>query len=98
MLELKNIYKTFNPGTINDDLSFIDHPCTRNCIQHGRFTGTISTDNCNKISFIQSEVQTVQSHFFIDSSRIKSFVNVLQLKHQLLPPRFVGFEKYFAFQ
>ena len=88
----------FSIDTIDNDLSFIDLPCAGNCIQHGRFTGSVTTDNSNKITFIQCEVQTVQSHFFIDGSRIKCFIYVFQLKHQLLPPRFVGFVKYFVFQ
>ena len=56
----------------------IDHPGTCNSVQHRGFTGTITTDNSYEISLVQCKVQTIQSHFLINGSRIKGFIYILK--------------------
>ena len=49
--------------------------------QPTELTGSISTDDRYKVPLIQMKSDAVQSNLFIDGSRIKGFVNFLNIKH-----------------
>jgi hypothetical protein len=46
-------------GSTDNDLSGIYRPGTCNCIQHSRFSGAVSSDDCNKITFVQMKIHAV---------------------------------------
>ncbi len=66
--------------------------------QHGGFTGSITTDNCNKITFIQSEVQTVQATFSLMVPGIKCFIDMFLSSSIFIYLPFCWFLKYLPFQ
>ena len=60
---------------INDDLTFIDGPCTGDGIQHSRFTSTVTADDGYEIPFFQHQINSVQCSFFIYGAGIECFID-----------------------
>ena len=44
---------------VDENLSLVDHPCSGDRIEHGRFSGSVSTDDGHKIAIVQRQVQAV---------------------------------------
>ena len=72
--------KLCNIHAIDNNLPFIHTPDTRDCIQCCGFSGTISTNNSNKISGIQIQIHSIKRHLLIDRSRVKSLMYILNFK------------------
>ena len=52
-LEIQDIHKVFNRGTINDDLAGIDGPYAGDGIQRGGLTCAVTTNDRHEIPGIQ---------------------------------------------
>ena len=64
MLELKNLYKTFNPGTPNEVRSLQDVDLT---LEDGSFTIIIGTNGSGK----STTLNAVAGSFFVDAGQIR---------------------------
>lgn len=71
------IFLTGNIHSIHQDLSGIHRYAAANDVQHGCLSGTIASDNGNKLAILNFQVKIFKQADLVDRTRIIHFVNML---------------------
>ena len=97
MLELNNLHKTFNPGTVNEKVALNGVSLHMEAGDFATIVGSngagkstmlnaVAADDGNEIALVQLQVQTVQGGLLVHRACIEGFGNIFDLKHFLRPP------------